>query len=91
MVVSDSEKDDILCHQNLKGTSTELHQEPFISFTYMATDIIALYFNKSNKYSIYIYIPWPFHPFWGVADNTKKTTKTRGVLLRSSSNDEGHG
>ena len=36
-----------------------------------------------------IYIPWPFHPVWGVADNTKETTKTMGVSLRSSSNDEG--
>ena len=36
-----------------------------------------------------IYIPWPFPPVWGVADNTKETTKTMGVLLRSSSNDEG--
>ena len=30
---------------------------------------------------IYIYIPWPFPPAWGVADNTKETTKTivRGI------------
>ena len=33
-----------------------------------------------------IYIPWPFPPVWGVADNTKETTKTIGVSLRSSSN-----
>ena len=32
-----------------------------------------------------------FPQFWGVADNTKKTTKTMGVTLRSSSNDEGPG
>ena len=32
-----------------------------------------------------IYIPWPFPTVWGVADNTKETTKTMGVLLRSSS------
>ena len=38
-----------------------------------------------------IYIPWPFPPVWGVADNTKEATKTVGVLLRSSSNDEGLG
>ena len=30
-----------------------------------------------EKY-IYIYIPWPFPPVWGVADNTKKTTHTMG-------------
>ena len=36
-----------------------------------------------------IYIPWPFPPVWGVADNTKETTKTMGVLLHSSSSDEG--
>ena len=36
-----------------------------------------------------IYIPWPFPPVWGVADNTKETTKTMGVSLRSTSNDEG--
>ena len=30
-----------------------------------------------------------FPQFGGVADNTKETTKTMGVLLRSSSNDEG--
>ena len=28
-------------------------------------------------------------PSWGVADNTKETTKTMGVSLRSFSNDEG--
>ena len=39
---------------------------------------------------IYTYIPWPFPPVWGVANNnTKKTTKTMRVTLRSSSNDEG--
>ena len=27
--------------------------------------------------------------YWGVADNTKETTKTMGILLRSFSNDEG--
>ena len=36
-----------------------------------------------------IYIPCPFPPVWGVADNAKKTTKTMGVTLRSSSNNEG--
>ena len=30
-----------------------------------------------------------FPQFGGVADNTKETTKTMGILLRSSSNDEG--
>ena len=33
---------------------------------------------------IYIGLPWPFHPVWGVADNTKETTKQWGfhsVLL----------
>ena len=44
--------------------------------------------SSSNSYSIYIYMPWPFPPVWGVADNTHKT-KTMGVLLLSSSNDEG--
>ena len=36
-----------------------------------------------------MYIPWLFPPVWGVADNTKETTKTMGISLRSSSNDEG--
>ena len=36
-----------------------------------------------------IYITWLFPPVWGVADNTKETTKTMGVSLSSSSNDEG--
>ena len=36
-----------------------------------------------------IYIPWPFPPVWGVADNTRETTKTMGISLRSSSSDEG--
>ena len=36
-----------------------------------------------------IYIPWPFPSVWGVADNTKETTKTMGISLRSSSNDKG--
>ena len=39
--------------------------------------------------SLSIYIPWPFPLVWGVADNTKETTKTMGISLRSSSNDEG--
>ena len=34
-----------------------------------------------------IYTPWPFPPVWGVADNTKETTKTMGISLRSSSNE----
>ena len=38
---------------------------------------------------ISIYIPWPFPLVWGVANNTKEKTKTIGVSLRSSSNDEG--
>ena len=25
-----------------------------------------------------IYIPWPFPPVWGVADNTKETNKNNG-------------
>ena len=37
----------------------------------------------------FFYIPWPFPPVWGVADNTKETTKPMGISLRSSSNDEG--
>ena len=28
-----------------------------------------------------IYIPWPFPPVWGVADNTKETTKTRNNIF----------
>ena len=40
---------------------------------------------------LFFFIPWPFLPFWGVADNTKKTTKAMGVLLLSSTNDEGPG
>ena len=40
-----------------------------------------------NGRNIFIYIPRPFPPFWGIADNTK----TMRVLLRSSSNDEGPG
>ena len=36
-----------------------------------------------------IYIPWPLPLVWGVADNTKETTKTMGMSLRSSTNDEG--
>ena len=36
-----------------------------------------------------MYIPWPFPPVWGLADNTKETTKTMGISLRSSSNDMG--
>ena len=35
------------------------------------------------------YLSWLFPPVWGVADNTKETTKTMGIPLRSSSNDEG--
>ena len=34
--------------------------------------------------TIHLYIPWPFPPVWGVADNTEETTKQWGfhsVLL----------
>ena len=45
---------------------------------------------EDGQVNIYLfYIPWPFPPVWGVADNTKEQTKTMGVSLRSSSNDEG--
>ena len=39
---------------------------------------------------IYLYLyTLAVSPSWGVADNTKETTKTMGVSLRSFSNDEG--
>ena len=38
--------------------------------------------------SIYLYT-LAVSPSWGVADNTKETTKTMGVSLHSFSNDEG--
>ena len=41
--------------------------------------------------AILLYIPWPFPPGWGGSQRHKETTKTTGVLLRSSSNDEGSG
>ena len=41
------------------------------------------------SHSLSVYIPWPFPPVWEVADNTKETTKTMGISLRSSSNDKG--
>ena len=40
-------------------------------------------------WDIYIYIPWPFPPVWGVAHNTEENNKTMGISLRSSGNDEG--
>ena len=36
-----------------------------------------------------ICVPWLFPPVWGVADNTKETTKAMGISLHSSNNDEG--
>ena len=45
--------------------------------------------SASSKSYLSIYISWPFPPVWGGADNTQETTKTMGVSLRSSSNDEG--
>ena len=47
-----------------------------------------------NNNLFYIYIPWPFPPVWGVADNThtqkqKTKKKTMRISLRSSSNEEG--
>ena len=45
------------------------------------------YCHRLHIYTEYIYLGH-FPPFWGVANNTKKTTKTMGVLLRSFSNDE---
>ena len=38
---------------------------------------------------IYYIYTFAVSPSWGVADNTKETTKTMGVSLRSFSNDEG--
>ena len=46
-------------------------------------------FKELKIENLSIYIPWPFPPVWGVADNTKETTKTMEVSLCSSSNDEG--
>ena len=34
--------------------------------------------NGISLSSIYIYIPWPFPPVWGVADNTKEQQKQWG-------------
>ena len=31
-----------------------------------------------NLQGLSIYIPWPFPPVWGVADNTKETNKNNG-------------
>ena len=42
-----------------------------------------------EEQTIIIYIPRLFPPVWGVAENTQETTKTMGVLLRFSGNDEG--
>ena len=47
--------------------------------------------SPKKKRTLSIYIPWPFPPSLGMADNTKRQQKTMGVLLRSSSNDEGPG
>ena len=33
---------------------------------------------KLISFYLSIYMPWPFPPVWGVADNTKETTKTMG-------------
>ena len=46
---------------------------------------IVVFIELKAAYFYSIYIPWPFPPVWGVADNTKETTKTKGVSLRSSS------
>ena len=40
---------------------------------------------------LFIHIPLPFPPVWKVAENTKKTTNTMGILLLSSSNGKGPG
>ena len=40
--------------------------------------------NTGISRGLSIYIPWPFPPAWGVADNTEETTKQWGfhsVLL----------
>ena len=54
---------------------------------YLAVMAVAITIAEKREMEIpgvYIYVPWPFPPSWGVADNTKKATKTMGfysVLL----------
>ena len=54
----------------------------------ISTNMIGKVVKKKKLTNLSIYIPRTFPPVWGVANNTKET-KTMGVLLRSSSNDEG--
>ena len=35
-------------------------------------------YNAADYGNLSIYIPWPFPPVWGVADNTKETNKNNG-------------
>ena len=51
--------------------------------------IISLMLKTIYIYIFYLYTLAVFRPVWGVADNTKETTKTMGISLRSSSSDEG--
>ena len=44
-------------------------------FNQLAKKNCLKFFSSIKTNSIYIYIPWSFPPVWGVADNTKETTK----------------
>ena len=43
--------------------------------------------NNNNNNNLSIYIPWPFPPVWGVADNTGQTTFV--LSLRNFMQEEG--
>ena len=49
----------------------------FLSFDLTSTSLWSESHDTEEIY-ISIYIPWPFPPVWGIADNTKETTKTMG-------------
>ena len=45
---------------------------------FAATSRSRIFSGGGHHYIYIIYIPWPFPPVWGVADNTKETTKQWG-------------
>ena len=50
-----------------------------VSFLQQKIELLNAIIKFAQEHEILFYIPWPFPPVWGVADNTKKTTKQWGL------------
>ena len=72
------EKNLIKAKENGNGAKLLNIYDKFCKYRVNGIRWITLIF-ESVTVILSIYIPWPFPPVWGVADNTKETTKTSWI------------